>query len=147
MGNRLVQKISYKGKFLAASYNHWSADDWDVFENKLDDAIVEFDLFKDENATPLNAVKVLKTAVDRAIYDTDEIDEIDSRNGCGLENWDVGYSFDGKEYVSNDQKVFIALHPEIKLATDRFLGLITVDKKIADYWESFSEALNNFDFT
>lgn len=25
MGNRLVQKISYKGKFLAASYNHWSA--------------------------------------------------------------------------------------------------------------------------
>ena len=143
MGNRLVQKISYKGKFLAASYNHWSADDWEVFENKLDDAIVEFDLFKDENATPLNAVKVLKTAVDRAIYDTDEIG---SRNGCGLENWDVGYSFNGKEYVSNDQKVFIALHPEIKLATERSLGLITVDKNIADYWESSCEALNNFDF-
>ena len=96
MGNRLVQKISYKGKFLAASYNHWSADDWDVFENKLDDAIIEFDLFKDENATPLNAVKVLKTAVDRAIYNTDEID---TRNGCGLEYWDAGYFFDGKEYV------------------------------------------------
>ena len=143
MGNRLVQKISYKGKFLAASYNHWSADDWEVFENKLDDAITEFDLFKDENATPLNAVKVLKTAVDRAIYN---IDEIGSRNGCGLEDWDVGYFFDGKEYVSNDQKVFIALHPEIKLATDRSLGLITVDKKIADYWESINEALNNFDF-
>lgn len=144
MGNRLVQKISYKGKFLAASYNHWSADDWEVFENKLDDAIIEFDLFKDENATPLNAVKVLKTAVDRSIYN---IDEIDSRNGCGLEDCDVGYFFDGKEYVSNEQKVFIALHPEIKIATDRSLGLITVDKKIADYWESFSEALNNFDFT
>lgn len=142
MGNRLIQKISYKGEFLAASYNHWSADDWEVFENKLDDAIIEFDLFKDENATPLNAVKVLKTAVDRSIYN---IDEIGSRNGCGLD-WDVGYFFDGKEYVSNDQKVFIALHPEIKLATDRSLGLITVDKKIADYWESFSEALNNFDF-
>ena len=141
MGNRLVQKISYKGKFLAASYNHWSADDWDVFENKLDDAIIEFDLFKDENATPLNAVKVLKTAVDRSIYNTDGID-----NGCGLD-WDVGYFFDGEEYISNEQKVFIALHPEIKLATDRSLGLITVDKKIADYWESFSEALNNFDFT
>ena len=144
MGNRLVQKISYKGKFLAASYNHWSADDWDVFENKLDDAIVEFDLFKDENATPLNAVKVLKTAVDRSIYN---IDEIGSRNGCGLEDCDVGYSFDGKEYVSNDQKVFTALHPEIEIGTDRTLGLITVDKKIADYWESFSEALNDFDFT
>ena len=144
MGNRLVQTISHKGKFLAASYNHWSADDWEVFENKLDDAIVEFDLFKDENATPLNAVKVLKTAVDRSIYNTDEID---SHNGCGLENWDIGYVFNGKEYISNDQKVFIALHPEIKLATDRSLGLITVDKKIADYWESFSEALNNFDFT
>ena len=144
MGNRLVQKISYKGKFLAASYNHWSADDWEVFENKLDDAIVEFDLFKDENATPLNAVKVLKTAVDRSIYN---IDEIGSRNGCGLEDWDVGYFFDGKEYVSNDQKVFIALHPEIEIGTNRTLGLITVDKKIADYWESFSEALNNFDFT
>lgn len=143
MGNRLVQKISYKGKFLAASYNHWSADDWEVFENKLDDAIVEFDLFKDENATPLNAVKVLKTAVDRAIYSTEGID---SYNGCGLD-WDVGYFFDGEEYISNKQKVFIALHPEIKLATDRSLGLITVDKKIADYWESFSEALNNFDFT
>ena len=142
MGNRLVQKISYKGKFLAASYNHWSADDWEVFENKLDDAIVEFDLFKDENATPLNAVKVLKTAVDRSIYNTDEID---SHNGCGLD-WVAGYFFDGEEYISNDQKVFIALHPEIKLATDHSLGLITVDKKIADYWESFSEALNNFDF-
>ena len=144
MGNRLVQKISYKGKFLAASYNHWSADDWEVFENKLDDAIAEFDLFKDENATSLNAVKVLKTAVDRAIYNTDEID---SHNGCGLEDYDVGYFFDGKEYVSNEQKVFIALHPEIKIATDRTLGLITVDKKIADYWESFCETLNNFDFT
>lgn len=142
MGNRLVQKISYKGKFLAASYNHWSADDWEVFENKLDDAIVEFDLFKDENATPLNAVKVLKTAVDRAIYNTDG-----SRNGCGLEDCNVGYFFDGKEYVSNEQKVFIALHPEIEIGADRTLGLITVDKKIADYWESFSEALNNFDFT
>ena len=144
MGNRLVQKISYKGKFLAASYNHWSADDWEVFENILDDAIIEFDLFKDENATPLNAVKVLKTAVDRSIYNTDEIN---SHNGCGLEDWDIDYFFDGKKYISNDQKVFIALHPEIKLATDHTLGLITVDKKIADYWESFSEALNNFDFT
>lgn len=141
MGNRLVQKISYKGKFLAASYNHWSADDWEVFENILDDAIVEFDLFKDENATPLNAVKVLKTAVDRSIYNTDGI------VGCGLEDWDIDYFFDGKKYISNDQKVFIALHPEIKLATDHTLGLITVDEKIADYWESFSEALNNFDFT
>lgn len=143
MGNRLVQKISYKGKFLAASYNHWSADDWEVFENKLDDAIVEFDLFKDENATPLNAVKVLKTAVDRSIYNTEGID---SHSGCGLD-WDVGYFFDGKEHVSNEQKVFIALHPEIEIGTNRTLGLITVDKKIADYWESFSEALNNFDFT
>lgn len=138
MGNRLVQTISYKGKFLAASYNHWSADDWEIFENNLDDAIVEFDLFKDENATPLNAVKVLKTAVDRSIG---------SHNGCGLQDWNVSYFFDEEKYISNEQKVFIALHPEIKLATDRSLGLITVDKKIADYWESFSEALNNFDFT
>lgn len=144
MGNRLVQKISYKGKFLAASYNHWSADDWEIFENELDNAIVEFDLFNDENATPLNAVKVLKIAVDRSIYN---IDEIDSHNGCGLEDWDVGYFFNGKEYVSNEQKVFTALHSEIEIGTDRTLGLITVDKKIADYWESISEALNNFDFT
>ena len=141
MGNRLVQKISYKGKFLAASYNHWSASDWEVFENNLDDAIVEFDLFKDENATPLNAVKVLKTAVDRSIYNTDGI------VGCGLEDWDIGYFFDGKKYISNDQKVFTTLHPEIEIGTDRTLGLITVDEKIADYWESISEALNNFDFT
>ena len=141
MGNRLVQKISYKGKFLAASYNHWSASDWEVFENNLDDAIVEFDLFKDENATPLNAVKVLKTAVDRSIYNTDGI------VGCSLEDWDIDYFFDGKKYVSNEQKVFTALHPEIKIGTDRSLGLITVDEKIAGYWESISEALNNFDFT
>ena len=141
MGNRLVQKISYKGKFLAASYNHWSANDWEIFENILDDTIVEFDLFKDENATPLNAVKVLKTAVDRSIYNTDGI------VGCGLEDWDIDYFFDGKKYISNDQKVFTALHPEIEIGTDRTLGLITVDEKIADYWESISEALNNFDFT
>ena len=144
MGNRLVQKISYKGKFLAASYNHWSASDWEVFENNLDDAIIEFDLFKDENATPLNAVKVLKTAVDRAMHNSDDTY---SHGGCGLEDWNPGYFFDGKEYVSNEQKVFTALHPEIEIGTDRTLGLITVDKKIADYWESFCETLNNFDFT
>ena len=101
MGNRLVQKISYKGKFLAASYNHWAANDWKVFENKLDDAIVEFDLFKDENATPLNAVKVLKTAVDRAIYNTDEID---SHNSCGLEDWDVGYFLMAKNMFQMNKK-------------------------------------------
>ena len=144
MGNRLIQKISYKGKFLAASYNHWSADDWEVFENILDDTIVEFDLFKDENATPLNAVKVLKIAVDRAMHNSDDTY---SHGGCGLEDLDVGYFFDGKEYISNEQKVFIALHPEIEIGINRTLGLITVDKNIADYWESFSEALNNFDFT
>ena len=137
MGDRLVQKISYKGKFLAASYNHWSANDWQRFEDVLDDTIVEFDLFKDENATPLNAVKVLKTAVDRAM-DT---------HCCGLEGWDHDYFFDGEEYISNEQKVFIALHPEIEIGTDRSLGLITVDERVADYWESISEALNNFDFT
>ena len=65
----------------------------------------------------------------------------------GIGDWDVGYFFDGKEYVSNEQKVFISLHPEIEIGADRTLGLITVDKKIADYWESFSEALNDFDFT
>lgn len=99
MGNRLVQKISYKGKFLAASYNHWSADDWEVFENKLDDAITEFDLFKDENATPLNAVKVLKTAVDRSIYNTEGI-----YNGCGLEDWDVGYFLMVKNIFQTSKK-------------------------------------------
>ena len=45
MGNRLVQKISYKGKFLAASYNHWSANDWEIFENILDDTIVELGIY------------------------------------------------------------------------------------------------------
>ena len=144
MGNRLVQKISYEGKFLAASYNHWSADDWEIFENELDNAIIEFDLFNDENATSLNAVKVLKTAVDRAMHNSDDTY---SHSGCGLEDWNPGYFFDGEEYISNEQKVFIALHPEIEIGTDRTLGLITVDKKIADYWEFFSEALNNFDFT
>ena len=144
MGNRLVQKISYKGKFLAASYNHWAANDWKYFEDILDDTIVEFDLFKDENATPLNAVKVLKTAVDRSINNTYEMS---SHNSCGLEDWDIDYFFDGKKYISNDQKVFTTLHPEIKIGADRSLGLITVDEKIADYWESISEALNNFDFT
>ena len=44
MGDRLIQKISYKGKFLAASYNHWSASDWQYFEDTLDNAIIEFDL-------------------------------------------------------------------------------------------------------
>ena len=144
MGNRLVQKISYKGKFLAASYNHWSASDWQYFEDILDDAIIEFDLFKDENATPLNAVKVLKTAVDRAMHNTDDTY---SHNGCGLQDWNVSHFFDEEKYISNEQKVFITLHPEIEIGTDHSLGLITVDEKIADYWESISEALNNFDFT
>lgn len=144
MGDRLVQKISYKGRFLAASYNHWSAGDWEHFEEELDNAIVEFDLFKDENATPLNAVKVLIAAVDKALNGTAE--RVPGGDYCGLEDYSYNYVIDGKEYISNEQKAFTALHPEIELATDHTSGIITVDKKIADYWETFTEALNNFDF-
>ena len=39
MGDRLVTKIAYKGKFIAGSYQHWSASDDDMQAEILDEIL------------------------------------------------------------------------------------------------------------
>ena len=49
MGERLVTKISYKGQFFAASYQHWSAAAWKQLENILNELIIEHGFFENNH--------------------------------------------------------------------------------------------------
>ena len=141
MGDRLVQIIRYKGKFLAASYNHWSAEAADEFEKCLDDAIARNGLFdNDAKATPDNAVKCLIESISAA------------QGGLGAgglirADWSLQDKVDYSEwndYHSDVQADFIKRHPELPISSDSSDGNITVDEKIADDWLAWAEAVNNF---
>lgn len=135
MGNRLVQIIRYNGKFLAASYEHWSASEAVKHEDALDDAILAYDLFKDEeSATPELAVKCLIESIKKAQGGSPGLDSPD---------W---FSNDTKKH-SYKQELFIKEHPEFPLYIDRNEGLITVDEEVADDWEGWAEDLNVFDWS
>lgn len=142
MGDRLVQIIRYKGKFLAASYEHWSASEANVHEEKLNDAITKYDLFDDKNATPELAVKCLIESIKAARK---------SRPGLTDPNWtEYIWGENGNKLIqhhSNIQQQFNKDHPEFPEFLDRNDGLITVDEEIADDWMGWAEALNNFDWT
>lgn len=140
MGDRLVQRISYNGKFLAASYQHWSAGDADGMQDVLDDVIYQHGLFDSpENATPENAVKCLIEA-DKIFYKQEA--------GMGLHHhkWSITdvATWQPVKYKSYFQRKFLKAHPEIPRGTGRTEGWVTVDPKIADSWERWAEALNNF---
>lgn len=143
MGDRLVQVIRYKGKFLAASYEHWSASEADIHQEKLDEIIAKYDLFNDKNATSELAVKCL----------IESIKAVDSGSRPGLTdpNW-AEYTWDenGNKFIphcSDIQEQFIKDHSEFPLFIDRNDGLITVDEVVAKDWEGWAEELNVFDWS
>lgn len=142
MGDRLVQIIRYKGKFLAASYNHWSAGAAQEFEDALDTAILNHGLFdEDKNATPDNAVQCL-------IESIEEVQNSLGNGGLILADWKLqDKSVPWSDYHSDVQEDFNKRHPEIPISKDRTDGNITVDEKIATDWEGWAEALNVFDWS
>ena len=145
MGDRLVQRLSYNGKFLAASYNHWAASDWEKFEEILDDVCCKNGLFDDpgDNATPENAVRCLFEAINK-YWNNPKIT-------CGFHEplWQLQDKKDYKvwnTYYSKPQEEIIAKMPDIPISHDHSDGFITVDKEIADGWMRWAEAFNDFDF-
>lgn len=144
MGDRLVQIIRYKGKFLAASYNHWSASAADEFEEALDNIILNHGLFdSDEKATVDLAVQCLKESIEQVQGSLGE-------GGLHEADWTLQDKADFKvwhDYHSDVQEAFIQAHPELPIGKDRSDGYITVDEKIADDWFAWAEAVNNFNWT
>lgn len=145
MGDRLVTRIAYKGKFIAGSYQHWSASDDDMQAEILDEILCNMGFFdgEGENATAENAVKALIETIKKA-YESEN-------PGCGLHDpqWYLSdpSTFEGKEYHSDIQEKFINEHPEFPIGHDRTDGYITVDEKVYNDWECWAEALNNFDWS
>lgn len=145
MGDRLVTKIAYKGKFIAGSYQHWSASDGDLQADILDEILCNMGFFdgEGENATTENAVKALIETIKKA-YEGEDPE-------CGLHKsqWYLSdpSTFEGKDYHSDAQEKFINEHPEFPIGRDRTSGYITVDEKIYDDWERWAEAVNLFDWS
>lgn len=144
MGDRLVQVIRYKGKFLAASYNHWSAGAADEFQEALDESIIKHGLFdSDANATPDLAVQCLIESIEKVHGGL-------SDGGLIREDWSLQDKTDFRkwnDYHSDVQAEFNKRHPEIHISTDTSDGSITVDEAIADDWVAWAEAVNNFEWT
>ena len=142
MGDRLVSKISYNGEFFAASYQHWSASDDDMIADILDEKILEHGFFDDNHIrTKEEAAQILFETICKYNNFTDNKDYIPT---CGLVKADYILD-DGTNYHSDEQEALLK-KGTIQLGKDRTAGLITIDKKIADYWEGWAESLNNFDF-
>lgn len=145
MGDRLVTRIAYKGKFIAGSYQHWSAgDDYEQAEI-LDEILCNMDFFggNGENATVENACKALYETIKKCYGEN---------TPCGLHiaDWSLSdptsHTFT-KDYHSDIQEKFIEEHPEFPIGHDRTEGYITVDEAIYNDWEDWAESVNNFDWS
>lgn len=150
MGDRLVSRIAYKGQFFAASYQHWAASDWARLEDILDDTIVEHGFFDDDHVrTKKEAVQILFEMLTKY---NNSIWKVDHEPKHGLSSADVIFtSWEGDEiidtpYHSDEQEVFNK-NSSLPICQDRTDGIITVDEKIADDWEDWAEAINDFDFS
>lgn len=141
MGSRLVNVIRYRGKFYAASYQHWSAGDEDKIYDLIDDEMLSCDF----NNAPAQekAFECLKKALDK----------YNENNVAGLVVQADSYKWsdnDGK-YVTTpidclEGRKYLKEHPDVVLATSRSEGLITLDEAVSDDYESWAEAVNYFDW-
>lgn len=150
MGDRLVSRIAYKGQFFAASYQHWAASDWEKLEDILDDTIVEHGFFDDDHVrTKEEAVQILFEMLTKY---NNSICSKDYEPKHGLSPADVIFtSWEGDEvidtpYRSDEQEAFNK-NSSLPICQDRTDGIITVDETIADDWEDWAEAINDFDFS
>ena len=149
MGNRLVSKIAYNGKFFAASYQHWAANDWERLKDILDETILKHGFFDDDHVrTKEEAVQILFEMLTKY---NNSVCAKDFKPKHGLVPADITFTtWDGDKcvetpYHSSVQEEFIK-NSSLPICKDRSDGMITVDKIIADDWEGWVEALNNFDF-
>lgn len=139
MGDRLVSKISYKGEFFAASYQHWSAGDWEQLESILDDLIAEYGFFDDEHIrTKEEAAHILFEMLEKY---NDSVYGEDYEPKYGLLSSKTAF----EEYQSKKQEDFNK-KSSLPIGSDRTDGLITIDETIASYWESRAEAVNDFNW-
>lgn len=150
MGDRLVSRIAYKGQFFAASYQHWAASDWARLEDILDDTIVEHGFFDDDHIrTKEEAAQILFEMLTKY---NNSIWKVDHEPKYGLSSADVVFtSWEGDEiidtpYHSNEQETFNK-NSSLPICQDRTDGIITVDETIADDWEDWAEAINDFNFS
>lgn len=135
MGNRLVQVISFNDKFLAATYQHWSAEEADEMYDLTDYALHEL---KDTN-DKLALIKIIKDVLDKHNGNTNS----GFANGC-LE-WNKETKMYDKEYFSDIDKAFMKEHPEFALSKDRNDGLFTLDERIGNSFEDWAEITNYID--
>lgn len=127
MGNRLVNVIvNEKGNRIAASYQHWSASDWEQVFNLL--------MKNKEMRNPSKeyAYDLLKKSIDEYNNNPEMI---------------VGLSVawkgdDSHEFKNQKTKEFKKKHPETHDAVDRSYGLITFDEDVIDDWLGWAEAVN-----
>ena len=146
MGDRLVSRITYKGQFFAASYQHWAASDWEKLEDILDETIVEHGFFDDDHArTKEEAVQILFEMLTKY---NNSICDPNYKPKHGLSPADVVFSTWSTDtpYHSDEQDAFNN-NSSLPLCQDRSAGIITVDEKIADDWEGWAEAVNDFNFS
>ena len=150
MGDRLVSRIAYKGQFFAASYQHWAADDWERLEDILDDTIVEHGFFDDDHVrTKEEAAQILFETLTKY---NNSICDPNYKPKHGLSPADVIFTtWKGDEttdtpYHSDEQETFNK-NSSLPLCQNRSDGIITVDETIADDWEDWAEAVNDFNFS
>ena len=150
MGDRLVSRIAYKGQFFAASYQHWAASDWKRLEDILDEIIVEHGFFDDVHIrTKEEAVQILFEMLTKY---NNSVCSKDYKPKYGLSSADVIFTtWKGDEaidthYHSDEQETFNK-NSSLPLCQNRTDGRITVDETIADDWEDWAEAINDFDFS
>lgn len=150
MGNRLVSRIAYKGQFFAASYQHWSGGDWARLDDILDDTIFEHGFFDSDHVrTKEEAAQILFEMLTKY---NNSICSKDYKPKHGLSPADVIFTSWKDEtpietpYHSDEQETFNK-NSSLPISSDRTDGIITVDEKIADDWEDWAEAINDFDFS
>ena len=146
MGDRLVSRIAYKGQFFAASYQHWAASDWEKLEGILDEIIIEHGFFDDDHVrTKEEAAQILFEMLTKY---NNSIWKVDHEPKHGLSSADVVFSTESTDtpYHSDEQEAFNK-NSSLPICQDRTDGIITVDETIADDWEDWAEAINDFDFS
>lgn len=127
MGDRLVNLIvDVNGNRIAASYQHWSASDWEQVFNLL---IKNKEM---RNPTKEYAYDLLKKSIDEYNNNPEMI--------VGLA---VDWAGEGDRYFKNQKtREFRNKHPETHDAVDRNDGLITFDEDVIDDWLGWAEAVN-----
>lgn len=141
MGNRLVCVIYDKSdKPLAASYQHWSADDYKLMDNIIEKRINDWK-WKHFNHSfdKEDAIYVLRDSCK-------EFNGTDDPICIELEHYN--WSKDDKiPFSSDEEKKFAVLHPDIDSNWDkanRSNGILCINEEKIKDWIDWAEAINEY---